>query len=139
MDVADLKRASEQRIAELRRALEEEERFLRDLDRRVRAKVSEVRPVTRGMAALRNSPQAAEAGRTGLRRVPNREKVDVILQLLQDAPGPLTPKEVREGLRSRGIDPDAGTEVKRVLWQLGRDGDIARHPDQGAYGPIAPS
>jgi hypothetical protein len=59
-----------------------------------------------------------------LERVSLSEKRVVILEILRDRPGRWTNQSVRDALTERGIDPDGGTPVKNVMWNLAKAGEI---------------
>jgi hypothetical protein len=52
------------------------------------------------------------------------EKRDLVLAIIGERPGRWTPAEVRDALRARDVDPEAGTPVKNILWQLAKAGTL---------------
>lgn len=104
-------------------ALQEGKRFLRQLEQHLD-----------GPAQPAVQPRPDEDTNGHLRKVKAGEKGEVMIRLLQEH-GPLQPKQLRMLLRDQGIDPDAGTEVKRILWQLANEHKLQRYPDSNSYGP----
>lgn len=58
-------------------------------------------------------------------RVSLSRKREVVRAILRERPGAWTTGQVRDALTARGIDPDAGTPVKNVLWHLAKRGEIS--------------
>lgn len=52
------------------------------------------------------------------------EKRAAVLAIMGERPGRWTPAELREALEQRGIDPNAGTPVKNILWHLAKAGEV---------------
>ena len=53
------------------------------------------------------------------------QKRDAVLSIMGERPGRWTTAEVREALTARGIDPQTGTPVKNILWQLAKAGAVS--------------
>jgi hypothetical protein len=62
---------------------------------------------------------------SGGERVSAARKREMVLSVMGERPGTWSTREVREALAEHGIDPDAGTPVKNILWQLGREGQVS--------------
>lgn len=139
MDVEELAARVREKVAERRRELEadpkfrelqEEERFLARLESHIASHGSP--------QSVAPSPQldgSAGVDSPSLRRVKAGEKGEAILALLKQH-GRQQPKVLRERLRQQGIDPEAGTEVKRVLWQLAKENKLRRYAETNEYGPL---
>jgi hypothetical protein len=52
------------------------------------------------------------------------EKRDVVLAIMGERPGRWSTRDLRRALAERGIDPQAGTPVKNILWQLSKAGKV---------------
>ena len=52
------------------------------------------------------------------------EKRAAVLAIMRERPGRWTPAELRDALEQRGIDPNAGTPVKNILWHLAKAGEV---------------
>jgi hypothetical protein len=129
VDVEDLKEQLRREIATQQQSLDDNRKFLAELERRTEStpalNVARRRPT--------RTPQITEAlAEEGLRQIKAGEKGEIIIEILREG-GRQSPKAIKGALRERGIDPDAGTEVKRVLWQLAKDEKIVRHPDAREY------
>jgi hypothetical protein len=61
-------------------------------------------------------------GRGG--HAPLSRKREVVLAVMRERPGAWTTRQVRDALATRGIDPQAGTPVKNILWNLAREGHV---------------
>jgi hypothetical protein len=60
----------------------------------------------------------------GGERVPATRKREAVLAAMRGRPGPWTIREVRDALTDAGIDPDAGTPVKKILWNFAKEGHV---------------
>jgi len=141
MDVEELAGRVRQKIEKRRLELEEDPRFreLREDERFLERLEAHMADTGQGRAVSEKprDPAPATNSNGGLRKVKAGEKGKAIIALLAEH-GRQRPKVLRERLRQQGIDPDAGTEVKRVLWQLAKDGQLERYSDTGEYGPRDP-
>lgn len=59
-------------------------------------------------------------------------KRDTVLAILREKPGRWENGEMRTALAERGIDPNAGTPVKNIMWKLAKDG-IVHASGNGVY------
>jgi hypothetical protein len=64
--------------------------------------------------------------------VPPTRKRDAVLAMLRERPGRWDTAQVRAALAEQGIDPQAGTPVKNIMWKLAKDG-IAHASGNGVY------
>jgi hypothetical protein len=61
----------------------------------------------------------------GERGTPAPRKRALVLSIMNEQPGHTwTTREVRDALAARGIDPQAGTPVKNILWNLAKEGHV---------------
>jgi hypothetical protein len=60
----------------------------------------------------------------GGERVPATRKREAVLAIMRERPGPWSIRELRDALSDAGIDPDAGTPVKKILWNFAKEGHI---------------
>jgi hypothetical protein len=52
------------------------------------------------------------------------EKRAIVLAIMAERPGRWSTRDLRRVLAERGIDPQAGTPVKNILWQLSKAGKV---------------
>lgn len=140
MDVDELAGRVRRKVELRRRELEQDPRFLelREEERfleRLEAHMADPGQKPHQSAQPPNTSPAATNGNGGLRRMKAGEKGQALVALVVEH-GRQKPRDLRERLRLQGIDPDAGTEVKRVLWQLVKDGQLERDRATGEYGPV---
>jgi hypothetical protein len=83
----------------------------------------ESNPITARLRERGSEPvvQPRLDGVTG-RRVPLSEKRQLAWQLIEARPGRWTTNDMRAALADRGVDPNAGTPVKNLLWAFAQDG-----------------
>lgn len=60
-------------------------------------------------------------GNGGGGHLPLTRKRDAVLAMLRERPGRWDTAQVRAALAERGIDPQAGTPVKNIMWKLAKD------------------
>jgi hypothetical protein len=61
----------------------------------------------------------------GERGAPASRKRSLVLAVMNEHPDHAwTTREVRDALAARGIDPQGGTPVKNILWNLGKEGHV---------------
>jgi hypothetical protein len=61
----------------------------------------------------------------GERGTPAARKRELVVSIMNEQPGhPWTTREVRDALAARGIDPQTGTPVKNILWNLAKEGHV---------------
>jgi hypothetical protein len=60
----------------------------------------------------------------GGERVSVTRKREAVLAIMQERPGHWSIREIREALSARGIDPEAGTPVKNILWNFAKEGHV---------------
>jgi hypothetical protein len=60
----------------------------------------------------------------GGERVPATRKREAVLAIMRERSGPWTIRELRDALSARGIDPEAGTPVKNILWNFAKEGHV---------------
>jgi hypothetical protein len=131
MDVAELVTGSERKIERLRAQIAAEERFLKELRKRVPS------PPTVREAALSIPMESVESpvdgGHRGAaiqavaeansgRRASRVEKRMIALAAMCERPGTWTTKDLDRVYREKDIDPEAGTPAKNILWHLAREG-----------------
>jgi hypothetical protein len=134
MQVEELKAAVRAKIASMRSELTAEEEFLARLEAHSPEPPREQSPAIQPIEVL-PPVRPITAPDQSLRVIPAKEKKAMIVALL-DERGVMSPREVRAALLARGIDADAGTQVKRALWELAKRGKITRHAAQGKYGRL---
>jgi hypothetical protein len=76
--------------------------------------------------------QPANGNGHGNGHVPLTRKRDAVLAMLRERPGRWDTAQVRAALAEQGIDPEAGTPVKNIMWKLAKDG-IAHASGGGVY------
>lgn len=64
--------------------------------------------------------------------VPLTRKRDAVLAMLREHPGRWDTAQVRAALADQGIDAQAGTPVKNIMWKLAKDG-IVHASGNGVY------
>ncbi len=136
MEVEELAARVREKVERQRRELENDPRF-RDLreNERFLARLEEEVASVSSQPAQKAQPSVAadpEPTASSLRRLKAGEKAEAIVLLLRHH-GRQTPKDLRNRMRDQGIDPDAGTEVKRVLWQLAQEKKILRDAETSEY------
>ncbi len=52
------------------------------------------------------------------------EKREIVLTIMGERPGRWATRDLRKALAKRGIDPQAGTPVKNIMWQLAKAGKV---------------
>jgi hypothetical protein len=69
----------------------------------------------------------------GERGTPASRKRELLLATMRERPDhDWTTRELRYSLDARGIDPQAGTPVKNILWTLAKEGHVNR-AGEGMY------
>src|SRR4051812_7479477 len=123
MEVEDLIRSLRQSITAQERKTENDKKFLAELEARVQSVSVQITatPETGGRQALApveggESPPPTPT--SGLRRVTRKEKADVSRELIEARPGRWTTVQLRAALTERGIDPQAGTPTKNILYSF---------------------
>lgn len=76
--------------------------------------------------------EAASGNGNGNEHVPVTRKRDTVLAILRQRPGRWSNADMRSELAARGIDPQAGTPVKNIMWKLAKDG-IVHASGNGVY------
>lgn len=72
------------------------------------------------------------------RRVSAQQKRDLVREVLARAPRrPWPTQDVRHALTEAGVDADAGTPIRRILWDMGNAG-TARRVSEGLYELVEP-
>jgi hypothetical protein len=74
----------------------------------------------------------------GERGTPAARKRELILGIMRERPGEWTTREVRDVLAEHGIDPEAGTPVKNILWNFAKEGYVEAKGN-GVYELSAPT
>jgi hypothetical protein len=140
MDVEELAAAVRQNIARLRRDLAQEEEFLAQLEARTRTTSATARDLAPQPARLEPAPatpRIATSASLTVRRG-RSEKRDMVRTLVTERPGRWSTRQIRDALTERGVDPEAGTPVKNILWQLAKEG-FGKPLGGGEYEFPAPS
>jgi hypothetical protein len=119
---------------ELREQLADCEALLRLIDRHQChghgcAKATDPAPAH---ATPQETPERADQSANGNGHVPLTRKRDAVLAMLRERPGRWDTAQVRAALAEQGIDPEAGTPVKNIMWKLAKDG-IAHASGGGVY------
>ena len=121
MDVEELVGVVRRNVAELRKSLAKEESFLAELEARLPPTEPEPqRPTPKSEDAVPPTPTPVAA--SGLRRLPRQAKTEIALRYIDARPGLWSTKQMRAALTADGIDPEAGTPVKNILWHIAKDG-----------------
>jgi hypothetical protein len=130
VDVDELIANSERKIDRLRAQLATEERFLKDLRKRMPAapspRVEVVPRLTLPVDTVQPVPVAPG------RQASRPEKRALALAAMRAQPGTWTTKDLEGVFISKGIDPNAGTPAKNILWHLSREG-LVEPAGHGAY------
>jgi hypothetical protein len=125
--LAPLDRASVERERDkLREELEDYEALLRLIDRHG---AGTDMPTAPGPAPARDADPPVDAplaaNRNGNGHTPLSEKRNIVLAIMRERPGRWSTVDLRKALTERGIDPQAGTPVKNILWQLAKAGTVS--------------
>jgi hypothetical protein len=129
--LAPVDRASVERERDrLREELEDCEALLRLIDRHgsvtARAQVADSQPPRSSEADAQTYGHGNGNGNgNGNVHIALSEKRDAVLAIMRERPGRWRTKDMRDALAARGIDPQAGTPVKNVMWQLAKAGTIS--------------
>ncbi len=139
MEVGELAAQVRRNIARLRQELADEESFLARLE-----KHAATGPTAPQSGFPTPEPRPVETAATGVgattsgRLAGRGEKKSLVRQIVSERPGRWSTRQIREELIELGIDPDAGTPVKNVLWQLAKEG-LGSSLGSGEYEFPAPS
>jgi hypothetical protein len=106
--------------AEVRRAIDE-------LRRQIEAYEALLEAVARFETDKNGDLAINDGGHATLSR-----KREAVLEIMRERPGRWTTSEIRDALAARGINPQAGTPVKNVLWNLAKAGHV-RAIGNGVY------
>jgi hypothetical protein len=128
VDVEDLVARVRRNVGDLEHKLAKERAFLAELELRVQGDPAQSSPVI----------VMDEKHEGGLRRVPRREKAKVSRGLIEAAPGEWSTVRLRKALQERGIDADAGTPVKNILYSFVNDDGWGEAHGGGIYRFPAP-
>jgi hypothetical protein len=132
MDVEELRDAVRRNVAELRQTLAKEEAFLAELEARVPRERRPLREAMKQRANGQPEPQQAPEPPIVLRQLSRGDKTKLALAYIDQRPGRWTTAQMRAALEHSGVDPEAGTPVKNILWHIAKSGrgESAGH---GAY------
>lgn len=116
---------------ELREQLEDCEALLRLIDRHGRNGRISATP-TDAPVEPESVETTSPTNGNGNGHAPVTRKRDTVLAILREKPGRWDTAEIRAALAERGIDPQAGTPVKNIMWKLAKD-NIVHASGGGVY------
>jgi hypothetical protein len=127
MEVEELVATVRRNVAEMRKALAKEESFLAELE----ARVSGV-PAKAPLPPEPSGPPGSWSGGvvpgavfppddTPPRRISRKEKAALVRAMIEERRGRWLIAQVRNALRAQGVDPDAGTPIKNILYSFVHD------------------